>query len=82
MSNATGGGGGGGGQKTKNLTNREWGSISKPMNRMAQSLESGGRGEYYDDLDAVNADAASGTAIFNAAGDVSAAGTAATISNG
>jgi hypothetical protein len=37
--------GGVGGQKTKNLTDRERGSISKAMDRMAQSLESGGGGE-------------------------------------
>ncbi len=30
-------------QKTKNSTNRERGSISKAMDRMAKSLESGGR---------------------------------------
>ncbi len=36
--------GGGSGGKTKNSTNREQGSISKAMDRMAQSLESGGGG--------------------------------------
>ena len=33
-----------GGEKTKNLTNRERGSISKAMGRMAESIESGGGG--------------------------------------
>jgi hypothetical protein len=32
------------GEKTKNLTNRERGSISKAMGRMAESIESGGGG--------------------------------------
>ncbi len=44
MSTTASGVGGGGGQKTMNSTNREWGSISKAMDRMAQSLESGGGG--------------------------------------
>ena len=44
MSTMASGVGGGGGQKTKNSTNREWGSISKAMDRMAQLLESGGGG--------------------------------------
>ncbi len=37
--------GGGSGGKTKKSTNPKWGSISKAMDRMAQSLESGGGGE-------------------------------------
>jgi hypothetical protein len=37
-------GGGRGGEKTKNSTNRERGSISKVMDRMAESIESGGGG--------------------------------------
>jgi hypothetical protein len=45
MSTTATGVGGGGRQKTKNSTNRERGSISKAMDRMAQSLESGGGGE-------------------------------------
>ena len=63
-------------EKTKNSTNRERGSISKAMDRMAESIESGGgggQGEKSEDLDAVNADAAADAAIFNAAADVSAA---------
>jgi hypothetical protein len=36
--------GDGSGGKAKNSTNRERGSISKAMDRMAQSLESGGGG--------------------------------------
>jgi hypothetical protein len=36
--------GGRGGEKTKNSTNRERGSISKAMDRMAESIESGGVG--------------------------------------
>ena len=44
MSTTARGVGGGGGQKTKNSTNHEWGSISKAMDRMAQSLESGASG--------------------------------------
>ena len=35
---------GGGGEKTKNSTNRERGTISKAMDRMAESIESGGGG--------------------------------------
>ena len=34
-----------GGEKTKNSTNRERGSISKAMDRMAESIESGGGGD-------------------------------------
>jgi hypothetical protein len=37
-------GGGRGGEKTKNSTNRERGSISKAMHRMAESIETGGGG--------------------------------------
>jgi hypothetical protein len=34
----------GSGGKTKNSTNRKWGSIFKAMDRMVQSLERGGGG--------------------------------------
>jgi hypothetical protein len=37
--------GGRGGDKTKKSTNREWGSISKAMDRMAESIASGGWGD-------------------------------------
>ena len=43
--NMSSGGGRGGGEKTKNSTNRERGSISKAMDRMAESIESGGEGD-------------------------------------
>ncbi len=36
--------GGRGGDKTKNSTNHEWGSISKAMDRMVESIASGGGG--------------------------------------
>jgi len=64
---------GGGGQKTKNSTNRERGSISKAMDRMAQSLESGGGGVCYDDIHAVESNATSCTEYFYAAVNVSTA---------
>ncbi len=41
----TSSGGGRGVDKTKNFTNREWGSISKAMDRMAESIASGGGGD-------------------------------------
>ena len=34
-----------GGEKTKHSTNREWGSISKAMDRMVESIKSGGWGD-------------------------------------
>jgi hypothetical protein len=44
--NISSGGGRGGGDKTKNSTNCERGSISKAMDRMAESIESGGGGQW------------------------------------
>ena len=46
--NMSSGGGRGGGEKTKNSTNRERGSISKAMDRMAESIESGGGGGQWE----------------------------------
>jgi hypothetical protein len=41
----TSSGGGRGGDKTKNSTNRKWGSISKAMDRRAELIASGGGGD-------------------------------------
>jgi hypothetical protein len=69
--------GGQGGGKTKNSTNREQGLISKAMDRMAESIESGGGGGetvgVIYDFYAVDADAAADKGNFNAAADILAA---------
>ena len=65
--------GGGGGGKTKNSTNCDRVSLSKPIQRVAELLETTGGGKWDDGIDALDADAAAGAAIFDAAAEVSAA---------